>query len=196
MTFRQISIKYIDKFSSWDMLPDSPAEVCVMGRSNSGKSSFIRSISGQKKSIHVSSTPGATKKLFYYESPGFSLVDLPGYGYAKIAHSYRDFLSGMIGNYLLNRPNIIKIYVTMDIRREITDEEVQLLDFMETRKIDNRDFSFIFILTKTDKLNQKDYNKRMKYFEFKKNELGIDEIYPVSNLTLKGYEKVMESLLR
>lgn len=185
-----IQVSYAGNFFSVQDLPASIEEIAITGRSNSGKSSFIRSISNQKKNIKVSSRPGSTRKLHLYQTQTFSIVDLPGYGYAKVSRSRRDMLSEMIAGYLNNR-NVLKyLYVTMDIRRDLREEEIYLSEITNEKKI-----PLIMILTKTDKINQKEFSRRKKYFESIQSELGISNLFYVSNLTGKGFSDVLRFLL-
>lgn len=184
---QMLDLNYKGKFSSYKDLPESNIEIAITGRSNSGKSSFLRSISSQKKIIKTSSQPGSTRKIHYYDMNFLSFVDLPGYGYAKISHSHRDYLSEMISNYLQKRKNLKYLFITIDIRRDIEFEEQYLLSEM-----DQKDTYAILILTKIDKINQKNFHTRKKYFQSLQKIHKIHQIFFVSNLSGKGHHQVIQ----
>jgi GTP-binding protein len=129
------------------------AEVAFAGKSNVGKSSLINALLGRRNLAHTSSTPGRTRllNLFRAELAGGTLdvVDLPGYGYAKVSKAERRGWGPMIEAFLQKRPGLRCVIVIVDVRRGVQDEDVQLLEFL--REI-GRDA--LIVATKTDKLSR------------------------------------------
>lgn len=168
-------------------------EVCIIGRSNVGKSSLINELLERKKIARVGKKPGVTKVICFYkiryktadeeerEGEGF-LVDLPGFGYAKTGQTNRESWSKLISSYLGSRENLQAVILLLDVRREIGKEERELLQLTSGEGI-------VIGVTKCDKLNQKEFNVRKKYF---KDELGAitDKIYFVSNLSKQGQREI------
>ena len=100
------------------LLPDDGAEVAFVGRSNAGKSSAINTIVNRRQFARVSKTPGRTQLINFFElEPGRRLVDLPGYGFAKVADSVRARWSDLIGGYLADRQSLRGLVLIVDVRR-------------------------------------------------------------------------------
>lgn len=128
--------------------PDSQCEVAIAGRSNAGKSSAINAIVDQNALARTSKTPGRTQQLVYFEvAPGRFLVDLPGYGYAKVPPALRDHWQGLIDSYFRTRPSLLGLVVVMDIRHPLKDYDRLMLDYGHARGL-----SCHVLLTKADKL--------------------------------------------
>lgn len=125
-------------------------EVAFAGRSNVGKSSLINKLVNRRRLVKTSSTPGRTQLINFFQVNGeLSLVDLPGYGYAKVPESVRRQWGPMVEAYLANRSNLKVVVMLMDIRRTPRAEEFNLLDWLHFHKIPT-----ILVLTKTDKLSK------------------------------------------
>ena len=131
-------------------LPSSRGEVAIAGRSNAGKSSAINALAQRHRMAFVSKTPGRTQQLnFFSLGEERYLVDLPGYGYAKVPSGMRNEWKEMISGYLQFRPQLLGLVVVMDVRHPMKDLDVQLLDwFASTRKPAH------VLLTKADKLGK------------------------------------------
>ncbi len=109
---------------------DSVAEIAFAGRSNAGKSSALNALARRNKLAHVSKTPGRTQLInFFTFAPGLYLVDLPGYGYAKVPGKIQAHWEASLGGYLRKRPQIRGLLLIMDIRHPLTDLDRQMLDF-------------------------------------------------------------------
>ena len=131
--------------------PDEP-EVAFVGRSNSGKSSAINAITGVRKLARVSKTPGRTQLINFFEAgPGRRIVDLPGYGFAKVAPEVRQRWRTLLDGYLRGRPNLRGLVVTIDIRRGVTELDRTMLDWAEALGL-----STLLLLTKADKVSRND----------------------------------------
>ncbi|MCK7578067.1 MAG: ribosome biogenesis GTP-binding protein YihA/YsxC [Chromatiales bacterium] len=110
--------------------PDRGAEIAFAGRSNSGKSSALNAITGRRGLARVSKTPGRTRLInFFTIDDHHALVDLPGYGYAKVSHETRAGWEELLGDYLHTRRSLRGVVVTMDCRHPLTPLDETLLDF-------------------------------------------------------------------
>lgn len=137
-----------------DRLP----EIALIGRSNVGKSSLINSFTMRKALAKTSSTPGKTRTINFYSINGeFRLVDLPGFGYAKVSHEERRSWEGMIGEYLSERRNLKGAFLILDPRRDAGEAELKLYDWIEGFGIP---VSTVF--TKIDKLSKNQLASRLK----------------------------------
>lgn len=124
-------------------------EIAVLGRSNVGKSSLLNHLFQKKGLVKTSSTPGKTQAInFFTVDDALGFVDLPGYGYAKVPLSVRKEWGPMIQNYLEKREQLKLVLFLFDIRRQPTDEDKQLLEW-----IAHQDKATIMVLTKVDKIN-------------------------------------------
>jgi GTP-binding protein len=128
--------------------PDSLREVAIAGRSNAGKSSAINAIVDQNSLARTSKTPGRTQQLVYFEvAAGRHLVDLPGYGYAKVPPALREHWQGLIDAYFRSRAQLVGLVVVMDIRHPLREFDRMMLDYGIARGL----FCHV-LLTKADKL--------------------------------------------
>ncbi|HIJ82103.1 MAG TPA: YihA family ribosome biogenesis GTP-binding protein [Desulfuromonadales bacterium] len=133
-----------------DYPPAGLPEVAFVGRSNVGKSSLINVLAGRKGLVRTSSTPGRTQLINFFDINGIlTLVDLPGYGYAKAPPELRKQWGPMIEAYLASRESLKAVVLILDIRREPSDGDLQMLRWLETYSIRP-----IFVITKCDKLSK------------------------------------------
>lgn len=137
--------------------PDYP-EVAFAGRSNVGKSSLINKLVNRKRLVKTSSTPGRTQLInFFRVNDELSLVDLPGYGYAKVPAAVKKQWGPMVETYLANRLNLKGVVLLMDLRRTPRQEEFDLMDWLHQYKIPT-----ILVLTKADKLSKTKQKKQWR----------------------------------
>ena len=130
--------------------PDVGAEIAFAGRSNAGKSSAINALTEHPQLARVSKTPGRTQHLVFFDvSRERRLVDLPGYGYAKVPEAMRLEWRGVIDGYLRDRTSLRGLVLMMDIRLPMTPFDVQMLEWTTARKLETQ-----ILLTKADKLNR------------------------------------------
>ncbi len=123
-------------------------EFAFIGRSNVGKSSLINRLCGKKGLAHTSSTPGKTQLVNHFLiNNAWYLVDLPGYGYAKMGHKGREKLQDIIGDYILNSEDLVLLFVLLDSRHEL-----QQIDRDFINELGERSIPFALIYTKCDKL--------------------------------------------
>ena len=130
--------------------PDSGVEVAVAGRSNAGKSSAINAVTQRKGLARTSKSPGATRLLNFFElQPGRRLVDLPGYGFAKVAGEMRAHWGTLLTGYFGKRESLRGTIVVMDVRHPLTDHDQDML-----RLATSRNLPVHILLTKADKLGR------------------------------------------
>lgn len=132
-----------------DMPPPGPPEVAFAGRSNVGKSSAINALAGRKRLAFTSKTPGRTQTInFFRLGDEARLVDLPGYGYAKVPQAVRAQWRTLVGAYITSRDTLTGVVLVMDARHPLTDLDVQLIHFLG-------DVPLLALLSKADKLARK-----------------------------------------
>lgn len=141
---------------------DDCLEIAFAGRSNAGKSSTINTITGRRSLAYVSKTPGRTQYINYFELPSNGekrrfIVDLPGYGYAKVPREISNHWKELLSKYL-RRENLIGLVLICDSRRGLGKLDFQLLDFF----ISYKDRPIHIMLTKSDKLNREERSKVLK----------------------------------
>lgn len=138
--------------------PPGFPEVAFAGRSNVGKSSLINTLVNRKRLVKTSSTPGRTQLInFFLVNGSLSLVDLPGYGYAKVPAAVKKKWGPMIETYLSTRPGLAAVVLLMDIRRTPKEEELSLLDWLAHYRI-----PVVPVLTKADKLSKTKQKKQLQ----------------------------------
>jgi GTP-binding protein len=146
--------------------PEYP-EVAFSGRSNVGKSSLINKLVNRKRLVKTSATPGRTQLInFFLVNAGLSLVDLPGYGYAKVPMAVRKQWGPMVETYIANRPSLKAVVLLMDIRRTPKAEELSLMEWLHHRRIPT-----ILVLTKADKLSKTEQGRQRRMAA---QTLGVD----------------------
>ncbi len=140
-------------------------EFALLGRSNSGKSSFINSITLNGKLAKTSNTPGKTRLINHFEITTdkglFIIADLPGYGYAKVSKTTQKEWQKNLENYLLKRENLGHCFLFIDSRHGLLDNDMQMVDWLILNKV-----PFINILAKCDLVKQNEILKRKKEIEY------------------------------
>lgn len=138
-------------------LPDTPAEIAFVGRSNAGKSSTINTLTNHVRLAYVSKTPGRTQHINFFElENGNFMVDLPGYGYAQVPEAIRAHWVKLLGDYLQQRRQLIGLILIMDSRHPLKALDIQMLDFFH---ITGRPVHIL--LSKADKLSKNDQIKTL-----------------------------------
>ena len=170
--------------------PDSPLpEVAFAGRSNVGKSSLLNSLVRRKSFARVSRTPGRTREInFFRVNNGFVLVDLPGYGYARISKEKKSEWRPMIESYLRRTTQLRGIVLLLDIRREPSDDDRAMLDFLAEVEVPT-----IVALTKTDKLSKAMAQERAAEIS-RALALDPDQVIPFSAHTGEGRVELLEAI--
>ena len=149
--------KYLTSSTSSKNLPEHElSEVAFAGRSNVGKSSLINALTNRKKLARSSKNPGGTRQLnFFGIGNQLILVDLPGYGYAKVSKKNIYEWTKLTGYYFLERVNLRAVFLLLDSRRDIFLQDKSMMDFL-----DKIGLSWAVVLTKTDKLNNNILQKK------------------------------------
>lgn len=185
-------IKFIKSASTVNGLPERKLpEIILCGRSNVGKSSFINSFFRRKEIAKISSSPGKTRLLNYYLiDDKFYIVDLPGFGYAKVSKKERDEWQQLINDYLQQSGNIVRAFHFIDSRHEPTKLDMLLHTFLEDLEIPCN-----YILTKVDKLKQSEIANAKKYIKnaFGNVKIGTDVIL-YSSIKGTGRKEVLSVL--
>ncbi|MEE1006002.1 MAG: ribosome biogenesis GTP-binding protein YihA/YsxC [Acutalibacteraceae bacterium] len=163
-------------------------EICFCGRSNVGKSSLINRVLGRKSIARVSSKPGKTVTVNFYRVGDVRLVDLPGYGYAKVPFSEKSRWAELMEGYFQSGRNIKMAFQLIDMRHPATEFDISMLDFMSQMGI-----PYTVILTKSDKLNKTETQTRLSLIKEELGEYadGI-QIIPFSAQNNDGVEKLRE----
>ena len=176
--------------------PDELYEIAFAGRSNVGKSSLLNLLTNRKKLARVSQSPGKTRTINFYEiNDSFRIVDLPGYGYAKVSKSVSESWGKMMERYfetrqgLQTRQGLLKVIQLVDIRHEPSKQDVQMYDYLKHYDLDG-----IVVATKADKISRNQYQKSEKVI---RQTLGMkpeDKVIPISSLKKTGHEKLLEEI--
>ncbi len=168
---------------------DPRPEIALSGRSNVGKSSLINTMLGRKSLARVSSSPGKTITINYYDvDKKLYLVDLPGYGYAKRSKDSQRSWSSLTEDFFVKNPSVdaLKLVIQLiDIRTGPTDDDIMMINFL----IDNG-VKFVVVATKTDKLSKSQLNTALEDI---KNEFFLGtgiEILPFSSITRAGKDEL------
>ncbi|MBQ7990940.1 MAG: YihA family ribosome biogenesis GTP-binding protein [Oscillospiraceae bacterium] len=152
--------EFVRSYGEYSQLPPSErTEIAFAGRSNVGKSSLINKILGRKSLARVSGVPGKTATINFYRLDPIYLVDLPGYGYAKVAKSDKQRWSGLIEGYLHDDRDLALIFQLIDMRHPPSADDLQMIDFMIESEI-----PFVIVFTKADKLKKSERTERMEGF--------------------------------
>ena len=166
---------FLGSFNDIYKIPNADLpECCFVGRSNVGKSSLINAITKTKKLAKISKTPGRTQSANLLEiNKTVNIIDLPGYGYARVSKNTREQLSNLIESYISNRDNLIKIFILIDCKVGIKNSDIDIFDLITSS---NKNFSIV--LTKTDKCSIKLIQSQMASIvtlmqNYKKNFMDI-----------------------
>ncbi len=169
---------------------DNLQEFALVGRSNVGKSSTINTLLNRKSLARVSQSPGKTRTInFYLINKEFYLVDLPGYGYAKVSKDDRAAWGKIIETYLTSRPNLKEVILLVDVRHEPTADDVLMYDWIK-----HFGFGRIVIATKLDKINRSQYQKHFKMIREKLKMAPEDQLLPISSLKKLGMEAIWDKM--
>ena len=162
----------------------------MVGRSNVGKSSLINAVLGRKGVARVSQTPGKTQAVqFYLVNEKFYIVDLPGYGYAKVPKSVTATWGDLVRGYLESASALRLIFLLLDVRRTPGDHDLQMHEWARTLNFDER-----IVLTKSDKLSN---NQLATAKSSIARELEIDDaaMIPASVVTKKGIDQIRREII-
>lgn len=168
-------------------------EVCFVGKSNVGKSSAINTLINRKDLARVGKTPGKTRLLNFFsvktKDINFVLVDLPGYGYARVSKKEREEWKKSIDNYLKYRINLKLVVFILDIRRDPDEQDEVMFNWLETYKKD-----FVILFTKSDKLSNNEIAKRLKDF-YTHSMITPENCIIFSSFTKRGKDELYQKIL-
>lgn len=171
---------------------DDKKEIAFAGRSNVGKSSLLNLLVNRKNLARVSGSPGKTRTINFYEiNEDFRIVDLPGYGYAKLSKTETAKWGEMIESYLKNREGLLKVVQLVDIRHVPSAQDVQMYEWLKHYGLDG-----IVVATKADKVSR---NEMAKNINVIKKTLALspeDMIIPVSSFKKTGHDKLLDVIER
>lgn len=171
------NVEFVRSAGTWAQLPeDGRAELAFVGRSNVGKSSLLNYLIGRKALARTSNTPGKTATLNFYLANanqhgdgGFYLVDLPGYGYAKVAKTRRAKWMQLIGRYVTEREELGVVFHLIDSRHPPTRLDEELLDLLRGGPV-----PYVILLTKADKLGKNQQRSRVAQLKKRLAGMGLD----------------------
>jgi GTP-binding protein len=169
--------------------PDKP-EYAFIGRSNVGKSSLINMLTGRKKLAKVSGSPGKTITINHFLIDDYwYLVDLPGYGFAKRSKTERLKWEKMIRSYLLNRTNLLTVFLLIDLRHEPQSNDLEFMEWLAVSQI-----PFTILFTKADKLKKLQKEKNLKFYKKSMTQhwSELPEMIITSATELTGKEEVLD----
>jgi GTP-binding protein len=168
--------------------PDLP-EIAFAGRSNVGKSSLMNRLVRRRNLVKTSSTPGKTQSLnFFLLDSNVYLVDLPGYGYARVSKKMQAKWQELITSYLETRKNLLCVVVVVDLRHELKPADLQLVDWLRTKGI-----QFLLVYTKADKLSANQRSKNSAVLDAGFGVTGSDRVL-FSAKTGLGRDNLLQAL--
>ena len=173
--------------------PPDGIEVALAGRSNVGKSSLMNALSGQKALARVSVTPGRTKQLNFFtlDEGRMTLVDMPGYGYAKASKLVKEDWQGLMFDYLRGRPNLRRVLLLMDSRIETKPSDTAVMDLLDKAAV-----AFQIVLTKSDDVKPAQLQARQAEVQAlaRKHPAGHPLVLTTSSETGAGMEEIRAEL--
>lgn len=183
-------VKYEASYGTAQQLPKSDhIEIAFAGRSNVGKSSMLNKILNRKNLARVSSVPGKTVTVNFFDCDGIKLVDLPGYGYAKVNFNEKKRWADLMEGYFTLERNIRLVVQLTDMRHPVTKDDLDMMRFMQSAGYD-----FIVVMTKSDKLNKTERNKRLEDIHTELAEFGDVKIIPFSASNGEGAEEIRKAI--
>ncbi|MFR8251882.1 MAG: ribosome biogenesis GTP-binding protein YihA/YsxC [Anaerovoracaceae bacterium] len=170
--------------------PEDMPEIAFAGRSNVGKSSLFNTMVNRRNFARVSGSPGKTRTINFFEINGaFRIVDLPGYGYAKVSKSLSKDWGPMMERYLESRKNLVKVIQLVDIRHQPSKQDVQMYEYLKYHGL-----AGIVVATKSDKISR---NEAAKTSAVIRRTLGMkpeEPLIAVSSLKKTGYDRLIDEI--
>lgn len=190
MNFNKAEFNSAFGISSQLPISDVP-EIAFAGRSNVGKSSLLNKLFNRKNLARVSSVPGKTITINFYNVDGNRFVDLPGYGYAKISKQEKDRFGELMEGYFQSDRQIELVVQLIDMRHPPSKDDFNMISFMEQMNI-----PFIVVLTKADKLKKKEFESRSKliFDELKNPDYPVIPFSAVTGLGVDEIKKTIEKV--
>lgn len=186
MTNRITKARFVKSVININDLPaDDIPHICVIGKSNVGKSSFINKLCNNNKLARVSKEAGRTKMLnFFLVNDRFYLVDFPGYGFQASGKSFDEIWADLIEKYFLNRDKIRQVLALVDIRREPTQNDIDMVDYLYINQI-----PFTVLASKADQVAKSKIPNHLNTLA-SKLKIGKDNIIPFSSATSLNIDRI------
>ena len=170
--------------------PEGVPEIAFAGRSNVGKSSLINLLTNRKKLAKVSQNPGKTRTINFFTVNGtFRIVDLPGYGYAKVSKAEAEKWGPMMEDYLSSRPDLLKVVQLVDIRHAPSAQDRQMYEYLQYYGLDA-----LVVATKADKVSRGEAAKNIAVIRRDLKLKKGDRVIPVSALNKTGTEEILAAM--
>ena len=185
MALKYETARYEASYGTISQLPKpTTPEVSFVGRSNVGKSSLLNRLLGRKQLARVSSIPGKTANINFFDVDGVKFVDLPGYGYAKVSHTEKQRWADLIGGYFEQERSFNLVISLVDIRHEAQKLDLQMVDFLTEAEL-----PFVVALTKADKITR---NKQSQAAAALRSSFGLaqEQIIITSSETGLGIDEL------
>ena len=169
--------------------PAENIEIAFAGRSNVGKSSLLNRLFNRKSLARVSSVPGKTVTINFYDCDGIKMVDLPRYGYAKVSHDEKRRWSELMESYFKSGRKIKLVVQLTDMRHSVTQQDIDMMRFLKSNE-----YPFIVAMTKCDKLNKTEYARRMQEIKQELSEFGDVLTVPFSATKGDGAQTIKSAI--
>ena len=170
--------------------PEGVPEIAFAGRSNVGKSSLINLLTNRKKLAKVSQNPGKTRTInFFTVNDAFRIVDLPGYGFARVSKAEAEKWGPMMEDYLSSRPDLLKVVQLVDIRHAPSAQDRQMYEYLQYYGLDG-----LVVATKADKVSRGEAAKNIAVIRRDLKLKKGDRVIPVSALNKTGTEEILAAM--
>lgn len=189
MDFQTVSFEFAAGQKRQLPTSDLP-EIVFSGRSNVGKSSLLNRLVNRKALARVSATPGKTATINFYRLPNCRLVDLPGYGYARVSKSEKDRWASLVEGYFAQERQVALVIQLVDMRHNPSENDLQMIDFLQVLNV-----PFAVVCTKADKLNRTGTVSQTAYFQGIFAPMGIP-FYPFSAVKGTGLQEIQALIER
>jgi GTP-binding protein len=179
---------FFTSYGKFSQIPQSSKiEIAFLGRSNVGKSSLINKILNRKSLAKVSSMPGKTVTINFFTVDKIFIVDLPGYGYAKVSKKEKERWAELIEGYLNDDRNLQLVFQLIDMRHPPTKDDLMMIDFLIENEI-----PFVIVLTKADKLTNNQRKQRLEAFKTEIPYFNDITVIAFSSQTGEGVEQIRQ----
>ncbi len=169
---------------------DGKPEFLLVGRSNVGKSSFINTLVNRKNLARTSSIPGKTQTLnFYLINNSFYLVDVPGYGFARVSKMLKNKFGLIIEDYLKMRDNLKEVFMIIDFRHKPTEDDIMMYNYLKYYNI-----PVTVVATKSDKVSRNSYDKNIKIIKDSLQMFPDDKLVMFSMVSRIGKQEIQDNI--